>query len=155
MQHDSVLIRCNKPALLIGAVGHEVELVAPPVCNVASVSDLKKCKRERRRVEDSRPRNARGSTISLEQKKTSWCCRTSLIENPLSAKTISQISLFRLPFLPCMFEPFFEMGLISRDGVAPVVAILPARSYTLLKCRPITRVELDEQGAVLCQVAML
>jgi hypothetical protein len=124
-------------------------VIAPPVCNVASVSDLRECKRERRGVEDSRPRNARGSTISLEQKKTSWCCRTSLIENPLSAKTISQISLFRLPFLPFVLEPFFQMRLISRDGVVPVVAILPVRSYTLLKGRPVTGVELDEQGAAL------
>jgi len=47
MQHDSVLIRCNKPALLIRGVGLEAELDRAAVCNMAAVNDLRKCKRER------------------------------------------------------------------------------------------------------------
>src|SRR5260370_7236 len=64
-------------------------LIAPPVCNVASVSDLRKCKRERRRVEDSRPRNTRGSTISLDQTQDSWCDRVGRLL--ASSGTISDV----------------------------------------------------------------
>ncbi len=93
--------------------------------------------------------------LPFEPKQTSCCCGHVSKENLSSTNTIPQISLFSLPFLPCVLEPLFEMGLISRDWVAPMVAILPARSYMLLKCHAVVGVDLDEERTASLYIAML
>lgn len=59
----------------------------------------------------------------------------------------SQISLFSLPFLPFVLEAFFEMRLVFRNGIAPMVAVFPASFDMPFKRRAVAAVEFDEERA--------
>jgi hypothetical protein len=72
---------------------------------------------------------------------------TSPSEHPLSANTIPQISFFSLPFLPFVLEPFFEMRLVLRNRIAPLVAKFPPGFDMPFKRQAVTGVKLDEERA--------